>query len=139
MEDFTDPLNPIGSTTRRPTISRKRIRAFINRAQGQKNPSQADAVGRSLYFVYSGFVHGAATQISELFDHRTRRLRLSGLKDHERYLDYVRDAQNYFYRGLFSVAIAAKALGSVEVLSAVSIATKAFAGAIGIEDLEKEV
>lgn len=138
LEDFSDPSDPVGSANSRPMIPRKKIRAFVHRSSSLPNPSQADAVAKSLYSVYSGFVHGAAQHVMELYDERRGRFQLSGLNSHQRYTDYVRDAQNYYYRGLIAVAMAAKALGDEDTLKLISVATSTFVDVIGLSKLEKK-
>ena len=137
-EDYSDPSQPVASRIPRGQPRRSKIRAFLNRVFGQPNPSGADAVGRTISEMYSGFVHGAAPHILELFDERSLKFSLSGIRHSVRHIDYVLDAQNAYYRSLHSGVMVSKALGFADVLADVTIALDEFRSQIGLENLEKQ-
>ena len=109
-EDYEDAGNPVVSRIPR-AFSRKGIRPFVNRALAQEDPSTADAVSRTVFEMYSGFLHGAAPHITELYDEHAERFLVDGIATNERYIDYILDAQNSLYRSLLSVAVVSKAFG----------------------------
>jgi hypothetical protein len=110
-EDYEDPNDPVGTRIGR-AYSRRGIRSHINRALGQEDPSTADAVSRSVYEMYSGFLHGAAPQILEIYNYEDRRFETDGISGTNRHIDYVFDAQNSIYRSLLSMGVIGKAFGS---------------------------
>jgi hypothetical protein len=137
-EDYSDPSQPVASRIPRGQPRRSKIRAFLNRIFGQANPSGADAVGRTISEMYSGFVHGAAPHIFELYDETSLQFSLNGIGQSIRFIDYVLDAQNAYYRSLHSGVMVAKALGFADVLTDVTSAMDEFRLQIGIENLEKQ-
>ena len=131
-ENYADPDDPVGSRVPR-AFSRRGIRSFINRALGQDNPSLADVTSRSVYEMYSGFLHGAAPHIVELFDERRGHFLLDGISSQERFIDYILDAQNSLYRTLLSAAIVTKAFGLLEELAFIQSVIDQFTKEIGID------
>lgn len=137
QEDYGDASQPVATRIPRGQIKRSKIRAFLNRAFDQPDPSSADAVGALLHGAYSGFVHGAAPHLMELFDENSGRFMLSGISRNIRHIDYVLDAQNMFYRGLMSGIFVSKALGSEMTVANLTSALEQFQSSIGIAELEK--
>lgn len=135
-EDYSDPSQPVASRIPRGQPRRSKIRAFLNRLFGHPNPSNADAVARTISEMYSGFVHGAAPHILELFDETSSKFSLNGISHSIRHIDYVFDAQNAFYRSLQSGLVVSKALGFANVLADVTAALDEFRAKIGIQNLE---
>lgn len=113
-EDFADPADPSGTLIPR-WFSRKGITAFLNRIFPLDDPSLADRSAKAIQNMYSGFVHGAAPQILELYDLSATRFMTDGLVGTNRHLDYVFDAKNSIYRSLCSASIIGKAFGSQEL------------------------
>ncbi len=136
-EDYEDPRDPVGTRVPR-AFSRRGIRSFLNRYPKQEDPSTADQNGRSIWEMYSGFTHGAAPQILELYDYENRSFLVNGLVGTNRHLDYVFDAQNSVYRSLISAGAVAKSFGSEELLSFATGETQKFTKSIGLEKLEKQ-
>jgi hypothetical protein len=137
QEDYGDASQPVATRIPRGQTRRSKIRAFLNRAVGQPDPSTSDAVGAVLHSVYSGFVHGAAPHLMELFDENGGRFMLSGISSNVRLVDYILDAQNVYYRALMSGVVASRGLGSQEASADLVLAVNRFQAAIGIEELEK--
>ena len=69
QEEFSDTDDPL-STTKRDRVSRHRIRAAMNRVGGEAraDPSTDQAVARTLYQAFSGFIHGAYVHIRQAVD-----------------------------------------------------------------------
>jgi hypothetical protein len=89
---------------------RHEIREYVNEQAGAGR-AQADEVGRFVYGVFSGYVHGASTHIYELLYRDTRTYRLSGVHDDADRQGYLHNALNYPYRALMAGVIAARSLG----------------------------
>ena len=89
-------------------LARKHIRAFNNRAGGLSDPSSADTVGKTIFRVYSGYVHGAAVNILDMCDGRDLSFKLDG-KEELLHRYHVQDFWNYLYRGLVSASFIATA------------------------------
>ena len=135
-EDYLDPNDPVGTKIKR-GFTRKGIVAFMHRVFGQDNPSQADAIHHSIYSMYSGFTHGAAPQIMELYDYENRRFLARGLLGTNRHLDYVFDAANSIYRTLLSACVIGKAFGSNSLYLTAKQHTDQFLADIGPDNLLK--
>lgn len=116
-EEFDVPHDPIASTQKRDTPSRKKIRAYIARVLGDGiDPSKQHALGETLSKAYSGFVHGASPHIMDMCGGEPPRFHLSGMKGTVRIAEGIDDAWNYFYRGLLSVMTVTKAFGDKPLL-----------------------
>lgn len=96
-------------------VKRDKIRAYVNRASGQDDPSTADANGRKIYKAYSGYVHANSVSIVDMCVGDPPRYRLAGMIDSPLYEDHQQDAWNYFYRGLVSSVVMAKAFEDSEL------------------------
>ena len=67
-EEFPDSPNTLARHAKRDVVDRRSIRAHIHSSfSATKNPSLAADVGHSLSSVYSGFVHGASSQIMDMY------------------------------------------------------------------------
>lgn len=100
---------PKDGTSTRGLVPRDKIRAFVNRSSGLEDPSSANANGRIIYKMYSGYVHVAAENAIDMCVGNPPRYLLSGMRESPLYDDHAADAWNYFYRGLVSATIMAKA------------------------------
>ena len=136
-EDYENPSKPVETKIKR-AFSRRGISAFLHRVFGQPDPSLADGVSRAIFDMYSGFTHGAAPQIMELYDFDNHRFLTQGLSGTNRHLDYVLDLTNSLYRTLLSAATLAKAFGSPELLELAMKLIQKFESDVGAEKLMKE-
>lgn len=111
-EEFNESGDPLTSPQKREMIPRRRIRAYLSRVDDNiKNPSDQIDVSRSLSKAYSGYVHGAAPHIFELYGGSPPMFHLSGMLGTPRIDEHERDLLNYFFRGILSFIGAAKAFG----------------------------
>ncbi|MBO3759429.1 hypothetical protein [Ciceribacter sp. L1K22] len=109
QEEFDHP-DPLQATQRRNRVSRRDIRAYVARTYNAGLPvSQVVAATETIDATFSGYVHGAAVHIMDLYDgHKfalplqTTDRRLSDMKG-----QYVL----YIHRAMMAVAVAAKAFG----------------------------
>jgi len=98
-------------------VSRKKVRAHTMNSLGKGlNVSNALAASESLGTAYSGFVHAASENIMDLYGGSPPQFHVSGMRGTPRVATYATDAQNYFYRGLMSTVMAAKAFGDRELV-----------------------
>jgi hypothetical protein len=115
-EEFSDPDDIWGSHKSRGMVSREKIRAQINRDEGDE-VSRANATGKILSKAYSGFVHGASPHIMDMYGGNPPRFDVSGEFRHFRGTEHADDALNYFLRAVFAMAFAAMAFGDQELFS----------------------
>jgi len=119
-EEFDDQENPLGSTQKRPSIPRQKIRAYLAMKEaevGVSNPSRGAELTRTLSKAYSGFVHGASPQVMNMYGGFPPRFHISGMLGTPHEQEHRKDLWNYFYRGLLSfneVALVFEDLALVE-------------------------
>jgi len=110
QEEFDESGRPLSAG--RPTIPRKKIRAYIAKLMTPGIPDNAKAdPSKTLSSLYSGFVHGASPQIMDMCIGDPPLFRVRGLLGTRREKEHAEDLWNYFYRGILSFAITAKAFG----------------------------
>jgi hypothetical protein len=135
QEEF-DHQDPIKATQKRGMVQRQKIRAFIARAGGSDDPSTADAVGHTVHKAYSGFVHAASPQVMDMLEGSPPRFQVSGMRSRYRGAEHVGDAWNYFYRGLLSVTMVAKAFGEANLVNDMYVYLREFEAASGTEYMD---
>lgn len=119
-EEFLDPSNLMASHTSRGMVKREKIRAYNNRQHGN-DASRANIAGKVLTKAYSGFVHAASPHIMDMYVGKPyARFDTTGELRHQfKAGEQARDALNYFYRAMCSMALAAKAFDDDELFSAI--------------------
>lgn len=119
-EEFDSPEDPIGSTQKRPIVSRKKIQAYIARLEEKAlDPSSGVALSRTLSKTYSGFIHGASPHIMDMYVGNPPRFHVSGMLGTFRLELHRVDLWNYFYRGILAFAFAAKAFGDEALFASI--------------------
>lgn len=120
QEEFDETGEPLALTDGRPTIPRKKIRAFIASimAPGVPEHSRIES-SKILSKVYSGFVHGASPQIMDMCMGDPPVFRVRGMLGTQRIEEHADDLWNYFYRGVLSFAVVAKAFGDEELFASI--------------------
>lgn len=113
-EEFDHPDWRLASQDR-PMVKRDKIRSWIANTVGD-DPSGATAAAKSVYKTYSGFVHGAASHICDLYDPGTGSFLLNGILGSPLHLDHVSDFTNVVYRGILNCAMAATAFGHEDLI-----------------------
>jgi hypothetical protein len=108
-EDFVDDGSG-AKFTYVPQVSRKEIRQYIASHFKELGIEGSESASRTVYGVFSGYVHGGAGYIFELFDKRESKFRLQGGFDREQQLSYLVSAVNYPYRAIMSVVHADQAI-----------------------------
>jgi hypothetical protein len=109
-EEFSDPSDVVESHESRGMLKREKIREYIHRKTlSEKDATRAKAVDKVLTKAYSGFVHAASPHIMDMYGGAPPRFDVSGAFKQFRYASQQRDAMNYFYRGVLTMALAAQA------------------------------
>jgi len=99
-----------------PAIPRRKIRAYIAHTAAFADPHTEIELAETIGKMYSGFVHGAAPFILDLYGGWPARFHLNGMVGTPRIDEHLRDSWNYYYRSLLSFIGAAKAFGDAELL-----------------------
>lgn len=109
QEEF-DHSDPLLATQRRNRVSRSDIRAYVARTYNAGLPvSKVVAVTRTIDAAFSGYVHGAAVHIMDVYDGRKF---VVPLQTTDRPLtDMMNQYVLYMHRAMMAVAVAAKAFG----------------------------
>lgn len=118
LEEF-DPIDESAPPPKRAMTPRDKIRAFIaNHESSGDNPSAVVQSQGTISKVYSGFVHAASPHVMDMYDGNV--FRVCGMLGTPRESEYGFDLWNYFYRGILSCAIAAKAFGNADLFDEIS-------------------
>lgn len=127
QEEF-DAITGSATSQARPMKSRKKIRAYIARAEGHaEDPSGGVENARTVSKTYSGYVHAASPQIMDMYGGNPPHFHVRGMRGTERHDEHREDLWNYFYRGILAFAFAAKAFGENELFIEISKFADAFA------------
>ena len=131
QEEF-DPNDLVVSSKERPMVSRKKIRAYIDRmASGPKGSSKHLDAARTVSKTFSGYVHAASPQIMDMYGGNPPRFHVRGMLGTERHLEHSADLWNYFYRGILAFGIAAKSFGDEEMFKSIQEFSDKFAKETG--------
>lgn len=115
QEEF-DAETAIESTQKRQTIPRRKIQAYLaSTSFSPFDPSSGQELLRTVSKTYSGFIHAASPQLMDMYGGEPKRFHMRGMKGTPQYDDYEWDLWNYFYRGIYSCALSAKAFGIEEL------------------------
>ncbi|MBD9437446.1 hypothetical protein IB223_15195 [Pseudoxanthomonas sp. PXM03] len=108
-EEFEDFEHTVASHKTRDQVRRKKIHAY--NSSFLDNPSGANVVANVVHKAYSGYVHGAAPQIMEIYDDRSEMFLVRGMHGTHKIVDYADDVWNVVYRAGLSFIYATRALG----------------------------
>jgi hypothetical protein len=138
QEEF-DPNDAVASSTNRPTVQRKKIRAYIDRVvSGPKGSSKQLDATRTVSKAYSGYIHAASPQIMDMYGGHPPRFQVRGMLDTSLHNEHRADLWNYFYRGIVAFAVASKAFGDEKLFSSIRKFAESFANASGKDYQSKE-
>jgi hypothetical protein len=98
-------------------IRREKIRAYIERDLASGQEAAAKAVGKVLTKAYSGFIHAASPHIMDMHGGLPPQFDVNGASKPFRCAVFERDALNYFYRAVLTMAFAGMAFGDENVIS----------------------
>ena len=125
-EEF-DADTALKSTQKRPMVPRKKIWAYISRAEGAPiDPGREVEPSRTLHKAYSGYVHAASPHIMDMYGGNPPKFHMRGMRETERHREHRADLWNYFYRSLIAVSIVAKAFGDEALFTAIRDFTREF-------------
>jgi hypothetical protein len=117
---YDDPFLRTGKNSERfqkpNLVPRKKIHAYIRRVL-HKAPRLSDEVEEAISTAYSGYVHAASPYIMDMYGGNPPRFMISGMLGTPRIADHVEDAWNYFYRGLLSTCVVAKAFSEPDLVA----------------------
>jgi hypothetical protein len=119
-EEVDESGNMMDSRQKRGMVSRDKIRAYLGNIAGIKDPSTAIEASRTIYKAYSGFVHGAAPQIMNMYGGNPPKFQTKGLRGSPRVEECYDDLWNYMYRGFVSYVTVLKVLGWNEHVEALA-------------------
>lgn len=101
QEEFDRPENPLESTQKRKTVSRKKMYASIGRTMSEiVNPQHGQKIFSTIGKAFSGYVHGAYPHVMELYGGSPPKFHLDGMLNTPRDEEAVRNSMHYFYRGI---------------------------------------
>jgi hypothetical protein len=92
---------------KQPPVQRKKVRAYVNRAAGQSNPSHGEAIGRLIHKTFSDYVHVRSAPIMGMVKGPPAHFDLDGIHTDEPRIPYVDQNPTYYYRCLISVSFVA--------------------------------
>lgn len=93
---------------------RRKIQSYIaTKTSGGVPHSNAIATSKYLSRIFSGFVHGAAPHLMELYDPVRRAFDVCGSSSIHLKESHQHDFENYLFRGVMVFALAAQALGEL--------------------------
>jgi len=131
QEEF-DTSGPRPTSVPRDMVPRSKIRAYNANPNGiNPDPSTTIDVVRTVSSFYSGFVHGAAGHIMDLYGGNPPSFHTDGLPGTIRQEEHDEDLWNQFYRGILLMAEACIAFGEQELSNQLCIFAKQFAEADG--------
>jgi hypothetical protein len=129
-EEEFDKESALESTQKRPMIKRQKIRAFLARAFEDgpgTDQSTTLELGRTLSKSYSGYVHGAAPQIMDMYGGNPMHFHVRGLRGTPMQEEHRQDLWNYFFRSILACAAAEAAFGDSDAVQAIKAFADAFA------------
>lgn len=109
QEEVDESGTLIDSKQNRPMIKRKKIQAYLASFEGAGNLNDA---AKTLYKTFSGYVHGAAPQLMDMYGGIPPHFHTNGLLGTPRMEEHSADVWNCVYRSFLSHILVAKAFGS---------------------------
>jgi hypothetical protein len=105
QEEFRDSNDPIGTSQDRDRVRRDKIRAAVHSGPETDDPSTTQAIGKAIYRLFSGYVHGAYVHIMELHSDTPGRYHFRGTPGHR-----LTEAIDYFPNFVYQAALAVELL-----------------------------
>lgn len=105
----------------RDIVGRKQIHNYISQHPSSIGDSFTTSnVGLALSFAFSGYIHGNALHILEMYDPKTGRFQTNASEHHPLHSDHQNDIWNYYFRAILAVGLAAKAFDDDETMETYS-------------------
>ena len=96
-------------------VPRRSIISYISRRMNDGTPDHAEvATGKYILRFYSGYIHGAAPHLMDMYDPTARRFAVDGVTFPALLAAHQHDFENYMFRGVILMAVAAQALRDKE-------------------------
>jgi hypothetical protein len=131
---FQEEFSETGEqNTNRPMVRRDKIMAYNARTYPGMNPSDALNANQKVHKAYSGFVHGAAPHILDMYGGNPPRFHLQGYIGTYRQREHASDFLNYPYRALMTMTTAAIALKVESMRQRLYESSVSFGRASGLE------
>ena len=112
IEEMDKPGDLLASKQTRPTIPRRKIRAYLARLDGATlDPYTSGELQRTIAKAYSGFVHGASPHIMDMYGGNPPKFHVDGMLGTPRIQLHRNDLLHYFYRSIIVFSFAALAFG----------------------------
>lgn len=94
------------------TPPRNKIQAYIQRVLNPNgNFSVMSDVSQAVSSTYSGYIHASAVNVLDLYGGEPAHFHIEGMQGTPRMQSHFHDAWNYFYRGIVSGILVARAFG----------------------------
>lgn len=111
QEEFDQPHRPLDSTQKRKTVKRRKVHASVARQMSEiMEQERTQQLHRTLHQVFSGYVHGAASNILEMYGGKPPKYHLNGLRETPRITEWEKHTVHYVYRGIISLMLISIAL-----------------------------
>jgi len=132
-EEFGDHSQLLSSHQSRDMVQRRSITGYIADHDRQANPEKAKTVMKVLHKVYSGYVHGAAPHLMELYGGGPPHFHLRGMCGTPRETEFIEDIWNYVFRTITSHVVIAKMFGRADILQSLKALHNSAAGRVGMD------
>lgn len=117
---------------KREMVKRVKIQAYLSRIAGNPiTPHEQLEASKALFRTYSGFVHGAAPHIMDMYSPTHQGFAVSGMLGTPRVSEYEDDLWNYMYRSLISYVFVFKAFGAQDQVAQLVAFKRRFEAACG--------
>lgn len=138
QEEFDRPDDTLGSRQNRPSVSRKKVNAWLaRRKEFPIDPHNGSSVLNTIYKAYSGYLHAASPHVMEMYSgSRFETGNLSGTRNHA---SHARDLKMYVYRGVINVGVATKAFGDEALVDKLYSLLCILDDEIGLEAMNKRL
>ncbi len=111
-EEFEDTNDTLARHQKPDTPRRSKIQAYVHRILNPDgNSSQMSDVSQAVSSTYSGYIHSSAAQVLDLYGGDPPHFHVEGMMGTPRMGAHIYDAWNYYYRGIVTAIIVARAFG----------------------------
>lgn len=115
-EEEPDYQTYINNPKNKHELPRPKIQSYISRAVNGGSPDHNDiSTAKYLSRIYSGYIHGAAPHLMDMYDPDARRFEVDGTVSKHLLSEHHLDFQNYLFRGVILISTVANALGDTEL------------------------
>ena len=106
------PRSTLDRSSAASDVYKRQIQAYVQRVLNPTgNLSLMSDVSQAVSSTYSGYIHASAVQILDMYGGDPPHFHIEGMQGTPRMNDHIYDAWNYFYRGIVTGIIVARAFG----------------------------